>query len=312
MLCDFIYETVEGGIAITSYSGNNPIVNIPREIDGKKVLEIGDNAFRDKNFIAEVIFPQGISAVGNYAFCRCTGLTVINLPEGIREVGAHAFYNCRNIEEITLPDSLVFVGDGFIKNCDKINTVNISSAVKISPAVMSVLSELKEEFILNIKDKNISVVFPQYDYDFFVNAPAKHCTTYTVGAGFRYRQDITAKGINFHEYDESFSKAVAEERDETIFRIIFCRILNPYELGEYFLDKYLEYLRENVEKAVLYAAKNKDTKFLEIMADNGVFTAENIDMAVSAAAESGDSEISAFVLDIKLSGFKKKVKTFDL
>ena len=82
--------------------------------------------------------------------------------------------------------------------------------------------------------------------------------------------------------------------------------------GEYFLDKYLEYLRENVEKAVLYAAKNKDTKFLEIMADNGVFTAENIDMAVSAAAESGDSEISAFVLDIKLSGFKKKVKTFDL
>ena len=221
MFENFEFEFIDSGIAITSYLGNNPIISIPREICGNKVIKIGDEAFRNMEFIEEVEFEEGLLEIGNYAFCKCSSIKRLILPNSVAEIGSHAFYNCRNVEEMTLPSSLVFAGDGFIKNCGKIKPVNIASSFEISAAVVSVLNELKEEFVLHAEKEDIRLLFPAYDFDFVVNAPARLCTTYTVGSGDRYRQAITQKGIDFESYDNTFSRAVTEERENTVFHIIF-------------------------------------------------------------------------------------------
>jgi len=43
-----------------------------------------------------------------------------------------------------------------------------------------------------------------------------------------------------------------------------------------------------------------------------VFDRENIDDALAAASKCGNSEISAYLLDVKHRKFGKKKKTFDL
>lgn len=306
----FDFESVSGGIIITAYKGKSPIVTIPKEASGERILEIGDGAFRGMEFIAEVIFEEGLLAIGNYAFCQCTGLKSVVFPSGLKEIGGHAFYNCRGIEEITLPQSLVFAGDGFIKNCGSIKTVKIASAAAVSSAIISVLNELKEEFVLHMEKENARLLFPAYDYEFAVNAPARLCTTYTVGSGERYRQAISAKGINFDVYDKTFPWAVAEEKESTVFRVIFERLLAPYKLNSAL--KYEQYLRDNIENAVKYASENGGEKLLSAMDSAGAFTAENIDAAVCAAAECESSEAAAFMLNLRLAKFKRKPKTFEL
>ena len=61
-----------------------------------------------------------------------------------------------------------------------------------------------------------------------------------------------------------------------------------------------------------YALKKGGVSLLEIMDKNNVFTNENIDSAIKAAAELGNSESAAFMLDLKLTKFGRKLKKFDL
>ena len=43
-------------------------------LDGKKVLAIGDGAFRDDTFIKKVVIEDGIESIGSNAFLSCYNL----------------------------------------------------------------------------------------------------------------------------------------------------------------------------------------------------------------------------------------------
>lgn len=53
-----------------------------------------------------------VTAVGDYAFRYCTGLTSVVLSDGIASVGNSAFYSCTGIVELTLPASMTSLGNG--------------------------------------------------------------------------------------------------------------------------------------------------------------------------------------------------------
>ena len=52
--------------------------------------EIGYGAF-DGSSLKEVILPEGLKKIGNYAFYDCTNLQVPVFPEGLEELGMHCF-----------------------------------------------------------------------------------------------------------------------------------------------------------------------------------------------------------------------------
>ena len=309
---DFEYQTTEKGISITKYIGNDAIVTVPSEINGHLVTDIGEGAFRGCKLILEVVLPEGLMHIGDYAFCECRGLTEIALPKTVEIVGNHSFYNCRSLHKMTIPAGLKYIGDGFIKNCDEINEIVLDTSQKISNGVYVFLSEIKEEFCLTIIDSGVKLIFAEYEYEYITNAPAMQCKTITHGAGIRYRQSLSVKGINFDAYDNAFPIAVIEERQETVFKIIFTRFSDFKNIKKEYLEKYLQYLKENIEPCILYLGKKGNIELLEIMDKANIFDSGNIDLAVETAAKSGNSEFSAFMLDIKLSRFGSKEKNFDL
>ncbi|MGN0210943.1 MAG: leucine-rich repeat protein [Muribaculaceae bacterium] len=91
----FYYNIVEGGVEITynsntvnSYTG---AIDIPAELDGKKVVAIGYRAFASSS-ITSVTIPSGVTRFGEYAFGFCSNLYTMTLRSAvIPEVGKWTF-----------------------------------------------------------------------------------------------------------------------------------------------------------------------------------------------------------------------------
>lgn len=76
--------------------------------------------------IQELHIPTGITAVGRYAFARCTELTQLSLPEGLTLIDEGAFMNCTKLERIHLPASLKYIEAGAFQGCTALKDVIFS------------------------------------------------------------------------------------------------------------------------------------------------------------------------------------------
>ena len=73
----FAYEDVEGGISITGYSIEGGLdVVIPSNINGKKVVAIGNTAFCF-NKLTSVTIPSSVTSIGSSAFLKMIHLILI-------------------------------------------------------------------------------------------------------------------------------------------------------------------------------------------------------------------------------------------
>jgi hypothetical protein len=81
----------------------------------------------------EVFPPDGISAVGDFAFVESGSLVRVDLSRtGVRRLGEGAFSCCERLSEVVLPDCLVEVGRGAFEDCE------VLSGLVLPQSVMSV------------------------------------------------------------------------------------------------------------------------------------------------------------------------------
>ena len=70
----FNYETNDGTIIITGYTGSATAVTIPDRINGLPVTRIGSDAFYECYKLTSVTIPNSVASIGDGAFDGCTGL----------------------------------------------------------------------------------------------------------------------------------------------------------------------------------------------------------------------------------------------
>ena len=70
-------------------------------------------AFTAENYA----IPQGILAIGDYAFDSCTSLTNITIPDSVTSIGDGAFNDCESLTSVTIPDSVTVIGDDAFYDC---------------------------------------------------------------------------------------------------------------------------------------------------------------------------------------------------
>ena len=63
------------------------------------------------------VIPNGVTAIGDYAFFGCSGLTEVVFPASLGSVGDHAFYDCSGIQELSIPSTLSYIGSYAFGNC---------------------------------------------------------------------------------------------------------------------------------------------------------------------------------------------------
>ena len=74
-------------------------LEIPAELGGNAVVEIGERAFAGCSSVTEIVIPFGVEKIGSYAFAGCTSLAPgITIPESVDSLGSYVFTNCASLK----------------------------------------------------------------------------------------------------------------------------------------------------------------------------------------------------------------------
>jgi len=95
--CDFKFETNDGAIAITGYTGPGGVTDIPATINGKTVTTIGKYAFLGVSDLTSVTIPRGVTNILAAAFFDCRNLRTVNFGPGVTSIGDNAFAFCKHL-----------------------------------------------------------------------------------------------------------------------------------------------------------------------------------------------------------------------
>jgi len=93
-------------LTIIDYFATDTIVEIPSEIHGVRVTEIGSNAFGGNQAITSVVIPESVTSIGWAAFRGTTSLQTVDIPASVITIGNNAFQNSNNgLIILGVPDS---------------------------------------------------------------------------------------------------------------------------------------------------------------------------------------------------------------
>ena len=70
--------------------------------------------------VRELIIPNGVTSIRQYAFYSCTGLTSVTIPNSVTTIGNYVFHSCAGLTSVT-------IGNGF--NADNLD---VSSSTRYS------------------------------------------------------------------------------------------------------------------------------------------------------------------------------------
>ena len=106
---DFEYgDGPNGSIVIDGYTGEDPIVVIPNEIDGKKVVDFGKTFTNNKDIIA-IKIGDNIEEVAEGALTNCDNLKYIVFGKNVKAIN-NGLLGGQKIEQVELNDGLEKLG----------------------------------------------------------------------------------------------------------------------------------------------------------------------------------------------------------
>ena len=93
------------------------------------VTSIGDSAFCGCRSLTSVTLPESVTSIGNYAFEGCSSLTSVTIPEGVTSIGSSAFIDCQSLTSVTIPESVTSIGSSAFSSCVSLTSVTLPQGV---------------------------------------------------------------------------------------------------------------------------------------------------------------------------------------
>ena len=121
---DMVYQASDDAATLVRYFGSDSKVDIPAELGGKPVTEIGEWAFAYYSSLTEVTIPEGVTSIRAFAFRSCSSLTKETISEGVTSIGDSAFAYCSSLTEVTIPKSVTSIEFFAFYDCGALTTVH--------------------------------------------------------------------------------------------------------------------------------------------------------------------------------------------
>ncbi len=92
------------------------------------LMEYGSNSkklYLNNELIIDLVIPNSVTFIGDYAFSGCSSLTSITIPDSVTSIGGYAFSGCSGLTSITIPDSVTCIGYSAFENCSGLEGITL-------------------------------------------------------------------------------------------------------------------------------------------------------------------------------------------
>ena len=86
------------------------------------------NLYVNGVLVKDLIIPDSVTSIGDYAFSGCTELSSVIIPDSVTSIGRGAFVCC-GLTSVTIPDSVTSIGWRAFDSCSKLTRVTIGNGV---------------------------------------------------------------------------------------------------------------------------------------------------------------------------------------
>ena len=162
----YFYQELDFGYTLIDVKKSASGV-IPKVVNDKKVVHIGEYAFYDCDWLTEVTIPDSVTSIGENAFVGCpieratipamacthiknsalrsvtitsgnihngalsgcTELTSVVIGNSVTNIGSYAFSTCTGLTSITIPNSVTNIGSNAFGTCTGLTSITIPNSV---------------------------------------------------------------------------------------------------------------------------------------------------------------------------------------
>lgn len=99
--------------------------------------------------VTNLIIPDGITSIRNYAFSKCSGITSVTIPNSVTSIGDYAFYVCDGLSSITMSNNVTSIGKWAFCSCNLASITIPNKVTSIGEGVFSACNNLTSITIPN-------------------------------------------------------------------------------------------------------------------------------------------------------------------
>lgn len=300
---EFEYNVKENEILLKRCYGTEERIEVPAQIEGMPVT-----------VLASYIFSQARREPDQKAAICGNQVKEIVLPDTVREIGNYAFYGCYYLEALTLSHRTHDIAGGAFTGCRHLKNLTFRMEQAEGYCMKDVLSEVHHELKVKLVYPNTvcTLLFPEYYEEAVENTPARQLETQFHGSGYSYRQCFQDGVFQFGEYDRLFQEAQNLESEDFCIELAVTRLMEKARLSQDAEGVYQSYLMEHRMSAAGWCIEFEQNETLEFLTGFIDWQEEELSDLIEEANAKGRLEIQSVLMDYKHQHFGKKKKTFDL
>lgn len=170
--------TISGTGPMWDYTTSDPAPwygeTVKKLVVEEGVTAIGNYAFYDGWYLADVSLPDTLKTICEGGFFNCPVLTEITIPDSVTTIGKKAFSFCKALREIDIPDSVTSLGEEAFKYCESLTRVVLGDGLPyVSEGVFSECESLVDITFGSGITKIYSEAFAECDSLREVTIPAR-------------------------------------------------------------------------------------------------------------------------------------------
>lgn len=277
------------GYAIKRYRGIGEKPVIPREVDGRPVTAVERKAFLSCKTIREIVLPDTVEEIGDWAFAHAEQLRTITIPHHALGSGKEVFLGCKRLREIIL--------DG--TNEEKALCASQGLGRMLALAV----TVLHDYFLLDPVDAGSDEWVRRWDEKLMGLIALDDLD------GF---EELWTCGEEDYEGKDYDIQSYPVEKRKMKLRVVYFRLLHPYKLSDAVNTALREYLRRHTKGTdtpqaweLITEEHQNDLEYYRVFAESGCITEGNFDSLLDDMKDSS-AEIKAYLLRYKEEHFAEK------
>ena len=84
------------------------------------------NLYLNGEIIRNIVIPNTVTEIKEYAFYECNTITSVTIPESVVSIGNSAFAGCGNLSSVVMSDEVSSIGKSAFASCSRLSSINIS------------------------------------------------------------------------------------------------------------------------------------------------------------------------------------------